>query len=1221
MRRYDRFSLHTPTALEEAGNEFVFLLGSNRDVIAIKKRNTGSGSTEVHVLSAASGYRQFSLQTGTALGETGDEFEFALAPNRDLVAIKKSATGTHSTEVHVLSAESGYRQFSLQTGTALEESGDGFTFLLNDARDLVAIKKRNTGSQSTEVHILSAASGYQEFSLHTGTALAETGDEEFAFQLAANQDLIAIKRRNTGTRSTEVHVLAAASGYAEFSLHTGTALEEGGDNFDFLFAPNRDLIAVKRRGTDTNSTEVHILSGTGTAFVLSGGGARGDFEVGALEYLHGRGIVPDTIYACSVGAVNGSKLAEGGAAAFTELRDIWISLQRNEDMYVEEPWLQGLDGNMKSAFESMLGTAGVALFLPGGIPFILALGGWTASQLKNIVDTLLSARSMYNLSPIEARIAIPTIFNPVKVRTSGISLRLAVVSLETGALRLVDNSGRFVDGGTEAAVPIGQAILASSAIPMVFPPKELAGQWYVDGGVRAVLPVEFAVYENASEVFAITASSSSAGTPRGMLSKAPITSFAPPVNIVDIANRAAAEIMPTEVQFNETNPSYGFPASAHVKVIQPNFDVHDIVTIDPGLISITMAYGFMRAADTLEQADARAKALADDITRMRMEIWEREHRACSRSVAPGKEGGTPLAQPVQSEWLYVRVLKWLLNEMVNRRINLGGRVPADAPAWSRQWERHPWEPPVESPWAESSVLDAQDLESFPADGTLFREPNSDLVVVAYGGAVFGIPSLEIFAALGFVDEQVTGLLFRDGLLQWAPVVPRDGTLLREQSGAIWVVFGGARFHVPDPGTLFRLFAATPVWNLWDGALDHIPGVPRDGTLLREESGAIYLIAGGAKLAIPDPATVGRLFGNQPVRPLWDGALDSIPNAPSDDTLLRTESGTIYFIAGGAKLPVPNMETLERLYNAALVRQVWDSAVNWFPDIPRDGSLLREESGTISVIFGTAKFAVPSEGVLYRLYRGARVQQVWDGALKGIAEAPSDGTLLREESGAIYVVFGGAKFAVPDVPTLTRLYDAATVHQVWDGATDQLTDIPRDGSLLREESGAVYIICGGAKLHVPDPDTLWRLYRRMPVHVVWDGALNGLGEVPRDGTLAREESGAIYIIAGGAKFQIPDLDTLNRLYGGLPVNQVWDGALAGVPDVPREGSMLREEDGSIYFILNGKRFHVQTPADAAELLRHGEPQNVFTNALNAIPYGGETPPRATGNLAQVVEIGR
>ncbi|MCC3776489.1 VCBS repeat-containing protein [Streptomyces sp. UNOB3_S3] len=78
----------------------------------------------------------------------------------DLLAIKKSGTGTNSTEVHVLSGASNYQRFILQTGTALHETDRTFAFSVADWNrdgrpDLVAIKKSNTGTNSTEVHILS----------------------------------------------------------------------------------------------------------------------------------------------------------------------------------------------------------------------------------------------------------------------------------------------------------------------------------------------------------------------------------------------------------------------------------------------------------------------------------------------------------------------------------------------------------------------------------------------------------------------------------------------------------------------------------------------------------------------------------------------------------------------------------------------------------------------------------------------------------------------------------------------------------------------------------------------------------------------------------------------------------------------------------------------------------------------------------------------------------
>ncbi|WP_043998044.1 Calx-beta domain-containing protein, partial [Microcystis aeruginosa] len=54
------------------------------DLIGIKKNTTGTSSTEIHILSGATHFQTFLVQTGTLLHETGDNFEFEVADwNRD----------------------------------------------------------------------------------------------------------------------------------------------------------------------------------------------------------------------------------------------------------------------------------------------------------------------------------------------------------------------------------------------------------------------------------------------------------------------------------------------------------------------------------------------------------------------------------------------------------------------------------------------------------------------------------------------------------------------------------------------------------------------------------------------------------------------------------------------------------------------------------------------------------------------------------------------------------------------------------------------------------------------------------------------------------------------------------------------------------------------------------------------------------------------------------
>ncbi|EXA30607.1 hypothetical protein FOVG_18027 [Fusarium oxysporum f. sp. pisi HDV247] len=282
------FVLQTGTTLHETDDTVKFLMGDMNkdgrpDLVAVKMSGTSSNSTEVYILSGASGFKTFLTQTGTGLHETSTaHFDFALTDwngdnTLDLVVIKKNGTDTKSTEVQILSGASNFQSFILQTGTALQETDDTFAFAMGkwDAAskpDLFAIKKSKTGTKSTEMHVLSGASGFQKFILQTGTGLHET-DATFDFAVAdwnadGCPDLVVVKKSNTSSGSTELHVLSGASNYKNFILHSETALHRTLGMFEFMVADwtrdgRLDLVAIKKRNTASHSTEVHIMGGRG----------------------------------------------------------------------------------------------------------------------------------------------------------------------------------------------------------------------------------------------------------------------------------------------------------------------------------------------------------------------------------------------------------------------------------------------------------------------------------------------------------------------------------------------------------------------------------------------------------------------------------------------------------------------------------------------------------------------------------------------------------------------------------------------------------------------------------------------------------------------------------------------------------------------------------------------------------------------------------------------
>src|SRR3954453_14643177 len=62
-----------------------------------------------------------------------------------------------------------------------------------------------------------------------------------------------------------------------------------------------------------------------TAFVMGGGGNLGAVQVGMLNALFDRGITPDVLVGCSVGALNAAVLAaDPTPTGLQRLRDVWL---------------------------------------------------------------------------------------------------------------------------------------------------------------------------------------------------------------------------------------------------------------------------------------------------------------------------------------------------------------------------------------------------------------------------------------------------------------------------------------------------------------------------------------------------------------------------------------------------------------------------------------------------------------------------------------------------------------------------------------------------------------------------------------------------------------------------------------------------------------------------------------------------------------------------------
>jgi hypothetical protein len=291
---FQTFLLHTATALGTTGtdNAWMFLVGDyngdgHPDLWLIDKANTGSGTTEVHILNGTN-WKSFLLHTATALGQTGSDESWAFGVadyngdgHPDVWAIQKANTSSGKTEVTILNGTNVQSTLLLHAATALGTTGTDGTWVFDTAHysaalhpNLWAFDKANTASATTEVNVLAGANTFQSLGLHIPTALGTTGtDSSWAFLLADYNgdgipDLWAIKKTNTGSGTTEVHILNGATNFQTFLLHTATALGTTGTDNSWVFLVgdyNRDghpdLWVITKANTGSKTTEVHILNG------------------------------------------------------------------------------------------------------------------------------------------------------------------------------------------------------------------------------------------------------------------------------------------------------------------------------------------------------------------------------------------------------------------------------------------------------------------------------------------------------------------------------------------------------------------------------------------------------------------------------------------------------------------------------------------------------------------------------------------------------------------------------------------------------------------------------------------------------------------------------------------------------------------------------------------------------------------------------------------------
>lgn len=183
-------------------------------------------------------------------------------------------------------------------------------------------------------------------------------------------------------------------------------------------------------------------------FVLSGGANLGSVHVGMLQALLEAGIKPDVIVGTSIGSVNAAYLAsEPSLETVDSLRQLWCEV-RARDIFAPNP-----------------PASARALWREGAL--------FSAGRWRKFVEDRLPYRN---------------------IEDAAVPLRITATEFEEGR-SVVFDSGSAVD-----------AIMASTALPGIFPPGRIGGRCFLDGSISEQLPLKPAIEAGAETIYVMAVS-------------------------------------------------------------------------------------------------------------------------------------------------------------------------------------------------------------------------------------------------------------------------------------------------------------------------------------------------------------------------------------------------------------------------------------------------------------------------------------------------------------------------------------------------------------------------------------------------------------------------------------------------------------------------------------------------------------------------------------------
>ena len=260
----------------------------------------------------------------------------------------------------------------------------------------------------------------------------------------------------------------------------------------------------------------------GLGLVLSGGGARGAYQVGVLQYLARQfpSAIPEILTGVSAGAINAAFIAarqEPFVEKLDELAEMWSTLRIDQ------------------------------VFRVDGHDLMWRAVRWGGRLVSGGKSPLPPAKSMVDTKPLHE--ALTRELHATDAGIEGINTSLKNGWLRAFALTASNyttgQSITWVQTREDCVMPAWERpqrksemcllrvdhVMASAALPFFFPAIMVDGSWYGDGGIRLTAPLSPAIHLGATRILAVT---TRYARTREEADRPQITDYPPPAQVAGV---------------------------------------------------------------------------------------------------------------------------------------------------------------------------------------------------------------------------------------------------------------------------------------------------------------------------------------------------------------------------------------------------------------------------------------------------------------------------------------------------------------------------------------------------------------------------------------------------------------------------------------------------------------------------------------------------------------